>query len=120
MAILETQTGVAYDELFAGPEKEVFTKNVTLKSGESVTRGALLSVDSNGKAIATPAASGDDPAGVAVYVSAEAVTATADTVITVITSGYLNREKLTAAEGDTVNAHEEELRTVGIYLSSLK
>ena len=121
MANLETATGVAYDGLFAGPEKEVFTKNVTIKSGENIVRGALLSIDANGKVIATPAASGDDPAGVAIYVAAEDVNASAaDKVGTVFTSGYFNREALTASTGDTVNGHEEELRSVGIYLSSEK
>ena len=121
MASIETLAGVTFDGLFAGPEKEVFTKNVTVKSGENVKRGALLSLDANGKAIATPAASGDDPAGVAVFVAAEDINAaTADKVGTVFTSGYFNREALIAATGDTVGAHEEELRSVGIYLSSEK
>ena len=120
MAGIETMTGVTFEGLFAGPEKEVFTKNVTIKSGETVKRGNLLSLDSNGKAIVTPAASGDDPAGTAVFIAAEDVTATADTVGTVFTSGYFNREALIADTGDTVDAHEEELRAVGIYLSSEK
>lgn len=121
MASFETMSGVSFDGLFAGPEKSVLTKNVTVKSGENVKRGALLSLDANGKAIATPAASGDDPAGVAVFVAAEDIDAsTADKVGTVFTSGYFNREALIAVTGDTVNAHEEELRSVGIYLSSEK
>lgn len=136
MANLETVTGVVYDELFAGPEKEVMTKNVTFKSGTKVKRGALLSIDAGtGKVIATPAAiaaveadvenniEAQDavPAGVAVYIAKEDVDASAaDAVGTVYTSGYFNREKLIATTGDTVNGHEEELRDVGIMLSSLK
>lgn len=130
MASLETMTGVAYEGLFAGSEKEVFTKNVTIKSGENIKRGALLSIDSGtGKVIATPAAVEADaennidasPAGVAVYVAAEDVNASAaDAVGTVFTSGYFNREALIAKTGDTVGGHEEELRSVGIYLSSEK
>ncbi len=106
--------GVVYDELFAGPEVEVLTKNVTVASGNTVARGQLLS-ESDGKA--APTAKG----GTALYIAAEDVDAsTADVVGTVYTSGYFNREKLTAADGDTVTAHEAELRGVGIKLSSLK
>ena len=136
MASLETMTGVAYDELIAGPEVAMMTKNVTFKSGTNVKRGALLSIDAGtGKVIATPAAiaaveadaehniEAQDavPAGVAVYIAKEDVDASAaDVVGTVYTSGYFNREKLIATTGDTVNGHEEELRDVGIMLSSLK
>ncbi|WP_297569487.1 head decoration protein [uncultured Anaerovibrio sp.] len=130
MASLEKVTGVAYDELFAGPEIPVMTKNVTIKSGSTVVRGQLLSIDSDtGKVIPTPAAVEADaeknidaaPAGVAVYVAKETVDAsTADKVATVYTSGYFNREKLVAVTGDTVSGHEAELRDVNIILSSLK
>ena len=117
MAYHETIAGVTYDELFAGPEVAVMTKNVTFKTGTKVERGALLSIDATtGKIIATPATN-----GVAVFVAKEAVDATAaDKVGTVYTKGYFNREKLIAADGDTVTAHEEDLRGVGILLSSLK
>lgn len=130
MASLEKVTGVAYDELFAGPEIPVMTKNVTIKSGSTVVRGQLLSIDSGtGKVIPTPAAVEADaennidavPAGVAVYIAKEAVDAsTADKVATVYTSGFFNREKLVAVTGDTVSGHEAELRDVNIILSSLK
>ena len=130
MASLEKVTGVAYDELFAGPEIPVMTKNVTIKSGSTVVRGQLLSIDSGtGKVIPTPAAVEADaennidavPAGVAVYIAKEAVDAsTADKVATVYTSGYFNREKLVAVTDDTVSGHEAELRDVNIILSSLK
>lgn len=136
MASLEKVTGVAYDELFAGPEIPVMTKNVTIKSGSTVVRGQLLSIDSGtGKVIPTPAAvaaveadaehniEAQDavPAGVAVFVAKEAVDAsTADKVATVYTSGFFNREKLVAVTNDTVDGHETELRDVNIILSSLK
>ena len=114
MASVEIISGVKYDELFAGPEVEVLTKNVTFASGNTIVRGQLISV-ANGKA--APTAEG----GTALYVAAEDVDASkADTIGTVYTSGYFNREKLIAAEGDTVDAHEEELRSVDIKLSSLK
>lgn len=136
MAIVEKVSGVSYDELLAGPEIPVMTKNVTIKSGSTVVRGQLLSIDSGtGKVIPTPAAiaaveadvehniEAQDavPAGVAVYIAKEAVDAsTADKVATVYISGYFNREKLVASSGDTVSDHEAELRDVNIILSSLK
>ena len=115
MANFETMAGVSYDELFAGTEVAVLTKNVTVASGGNIKRGTILSVNASGKAEVT--ASGKT----ALYVAAEDVDASAaDTVGTVYTAGYFNREKLIVAAGDTVDAHEEELRSVGIRLSSLK
>ena len=55
----------------------------------------------------------------AAYVLAADI-AVGDTVATVFTRGQFNREALAVAEGTTVAAHEEELRKVGIYLTSLK
>lgn len=114
MANFESVTGVAFDGLFAGSEIPVLTANVTFKSGVTVKRGQLVSLDA-GKGIAT--ASGK----VAVFVAAEDVDASdADTVGTVYTSGYFNREALITASGDTVTAHEQELRDKSIFLSSIK
>ena len=115
MANIETMAGVSYDELFAGTEVAVLTKNVTVASGGNIKRGTILSVNNAGKAEVTAAGK------TALYVAAEDVDASAaDTVGTVYTAGYFNREKLIVASGDTVDAHEEELRSVGIRLSSLK
>jgi hypothetical protein len=105
MAIKETMAGVAYDGLFGGAEVEVLTRNVMLASGQNVKRGTLLGV-TGGKAVA---------------VAAEDINATsADTAGTAYITGYFNREKLIAASGDTVTAHEEELRDAGIFLTSMK
>lgn len=114
MAIKEKAAGVAYDGLVAGAELAILTNNVTIASGQNIKRGALLSVNA-GKYAQTA------KSGKAVAVAAEDVDASGgDTVCMVYVSGYFNREKLIAASGDTVTAHEEELRDVGILLSSLK
>jgi len=114
MANKETMTGVAYDGLFGGAEVEVLTRNVTIASGQNVKRGTLLGA-TGGKY--TIAAKG----GKAVAVAAEDINATsADTAGTAYITGYFNREKLIAASGDTVTAHEEELRDAGIFLTSMK
>ncbi len=115
MANFETMAGVSYDGLFAGTEIPVLTKNVTVASGGNIKRGTILSLNNAGKAEATGSGK------TALYVAAEDVDASAaDTVGTVYTAGYFNREKLIVAAGDTVEAHEEELRAAGIMLSSLK
>ena len=106
MASKETMTGVAYDGLFGGAEVEVLTRNVTVASGQKVKRGTLLS-ESSGKYSAVAA-------------GGKAVAVAADTVGTAYITGYFNREKLIVAAGDTVGAHEEELRGVGIFLTSMK
>ena len=114
MAIKETIAGVAYDGLFGGAEVEVLTRNVTIASGQNVKRGTLLGVTAGKYAIAAKG-------GKAVAVAAEDINATsADTAGTAYITGYFNREKLIAASGDTVTAHEEELRDAGIFLTSMK
>ena len=44
----------------------------------------------------------------------------ADAVGTVYVSGRFNREKIILADGDTAEAHEDELRLRNIYFTTLK
>ena len=114
MVIKETATGIAYDGLFGGAEVEVLTRNVTIASGQNVKRGTLLGVTAGKYAIAAKG-------GKAVAIAAEDINAAiADIVGTACITGYFNREKLIAASGDSVTAHEEELRDAGIFLTSVK
>lgn len=114
MAIKETMAGVAYDGLFGGAEVEVLTRNVTFASGQNVKRGTLLGVTAGKYAIVAKGSK-------AVAIAAEDINAaSADTVGTAYITGYFNRERLIAASGDTVSAHEEELRDAGIFLTSMK
>lgn len=116
MAYAETTKGVTYDELLGGPEVHVLTKNVTLAKGAAHKRGELLTIDSTAGTYSLTA-----KGKVASVVLAEDVDATsADTVAPAFISGRFNREKLIVADGDTVDAHEEELRGVDIYLTSIK
>lgn len=116
MAIKETATGVAYDNLFGGPEVTALTANVKVASSTALKRGALLTLDSTSGNYGL-AAKGK----AATAVLADDTAAAADgTIATVYTRGYFNREALTVADGDTVDAHEEELRGVGIFLTSVK
>ena len=43
-----------------------------------------------------------------------------DLVVPVYIAGMFNREKLIVPAEDTAEVHEEELRDVGIYLTSVK
>ena len=115
MAYTGTMDGMSYGELFGGPEIPVLNKNVTLAKGTAYKRGMLLS-EADGIVSATA------KGGTAVYIMADSIDLTdaaADAVGTVYTSGRFNRERLIAAEGDTVDAHEAELRPLNILLTSL-
>lgn len=126
--MVSEMTGVNYSELIGGTSVPVITKNVTLKGVTAeYTRGTLLSLVGGKYEICDTTGTGDDstepnPAKVASAVLAEDVKLTgSDIVATVYVSGMFNREKLILKkEDDTVEAHEEELRDVGIYLTSLK
>ncbi|WP_432648171.1 head decoration protein [Mitsuokella sp.] len=114
MAYYTKETGTSYNHLLGGPEVEVLTKNVTLASGQKVTKGTLLTL-ADGKYSATAAA------GKASAIASEDYDASsADKVVTVFIRGRFNRNAIVVASGDTVEAHEEELRELGIYLTAEK
>lgn len=113
MAIFRTEEGVKYDQLIGGSAVATLTANGVIAAGQDLKRGALLSL-AEGKY--TLAAAGAEASAVLV----EDVKADADTVTPVYTRGLFNREALIVAEGDTVEAHEEQLRKVGIYVTGLK
>lgn len=126
--MVSEMTGVNYSELIGGTSVPVITKNITLKGVTAeYTRGTLLSLVGGKYEICDTTGTGDggadsNPAKIASAVLAEDVKLTgSDTVATVYVSGMFNREKLILKkEDDTVEAHEDELRDAGIYLTSLK
>lgn len=125
MAYIEEVQGVHYDELIGGTAVTPLTKNGTLANVAATTvvpKGTLLAIDAtSGKYIVAAKAGTSVPTANAIL--AQEVTQgddTDDIAVTVYTRGLFNREKLVAASGDTVDAHEEELRAVGIYLTSVK
>ena len=128
MAYVEELQGVHYDELIGGTAVPVITKNVTLKGVTAeYARGTVLSLVSGKYEICDTTGTGDDgtdpnPAKAASAILAQAVKLTGtDAVATVYTAGMFNREKLVLKNSsDTIEAHEEELRAVGIYLTSVK
>lgn len=110
MAIVEKST-ITPDNLMAGPEIPVLTKNFTVTAGTALKRGTLLTVTAEGVASATA------KEGVASAIVANDITA-ADTVVTAYVTGRFNRAALICASEDTVDAHEDELRKVGIHLAA--
>ena len=122
MAFHETiPNATSFDELLAGPEIATLTKNIKLQSGKAYRRGMLISlVKLEGETAAElgkQTAAGD----VAEYVLMRDVDATkADAVGTVYVKGRFNREKIILSEGDTVDAHEVELRLRDIHFTALK
>ncbi len=110
-----TMDGASYDELFGGAEITVLNKNITFVKGTNYKRGMLLS-ETDGKV--TQTAKG----GTALYVCAndfDLTDAENNEVGTVYISGRFNREKIIVADGDTVDAHETELRPLNILFTSL-
>lgn len=110
--LVTTSTGVHYDDLIGGTNVAVVMHNVKVAAGTAMARGTLLTI-TDGTAAATA------KAGTANAILAAPVSTT-DTVATVYVKGEFNREKITVADGDTIGAHETELRSAGIYLISLK
>lgn len=112
------------DQLIGGTAVAALTKNITLKglsAEKALKRGAVLAV-SEGKYQIVDAASATPALKVANAVLAEdVVVGTSDVVATVYISGIFNAEEMSVgAESDSVQAHEEELRAVGIYLTHLQ
>ena len=105
------------NQLIGGTAVAALTKNITLKgldAEKALKRGAVLAV-SGGKYQIVDAASATPALKVANAVLAE------DVVATVYISGIFNAEEMSVgAESDSVQAHEEELRAVGIYLTHLQ
>ena len=124
MSFVEEVQGVHYDELIGGTAVTPINKNVVLSgvaANTVVEKGTLLALGTDGKYVV--AAKAGDSVPVASAVLAHDVTQGAEAVdltVTAYVAGMFNRERLIAAEGDTVDAHEEELRDAGIYLTSVK
>nr|DAS82262.1 MAG TPA: Head decoration protein, Viral protein.5A [Caudoviricetes sp.] len=112
------------DQLIGGTAVAALTKNITLKglsTEKALKRGAVLAV-SEGKYQIVDAASAIPALKVANAVLAEdVVVGTGDVVATVYIRGIFNAEEMSVgAKSDSVQAHEEELRAVGIYLTHLQ
>ncbi|MBR6343782.1 MAG: head decoration protein [Selenomonadaceae bacterium] len=118
--VTDIKNTASYDELLAGPEISTLTKNIKLKSGAIYKRGMLIST-SIGEDGITETGEQTTSGKTAEYVLMRNVDATeADTVGTVYVKGRFNRENIVLADGDTVEAHEAELRLRDIHFTTLK
>ena len=100
-----------HEQMYGGPEKEILMTNVTIMPGTAMAKGTLMTI--TGKTAAATAKDGNANAVLAYDIDEKATTAT------VYVSGRFNRNQLhVTADGDTVTAHEEQLRDYGIYLTS--
>lgn len=120
-----------FDELIGGTSVTplIYIAKVTAAGAGTIKKGTLMSEGANGKYTVTPAPSTETvdeeevtTVGVAAAILAEDIVATeaGDINGKIYVRGIFNREKLIAAEDDTVAAHESELRKVGIYMTGLK
>ena len=127
MAFHETiPNATSFDELLAGPEVGILTKNVLLKKGTAYKRGMLITDAANvqtgvgeGAATAAIQTGTGDVADYVMMRDLDISEADADAVGTVYVKGRFNREKIILSEGDTVDAHEAELRLRDIHFTAL-
>lgn len=112
MAYIE-KTTLQPDALFVGPEIPILTHQYTISAGTALKRGRLLTVAAKGTT-ATATAKAEVANAVLAYDVDEKATS-----VTAYVTGRFNRKALIVASGDTVEAHEEELRKIGIHMSSV-
>lgn len=126
MAMVESTVGVVYDELIGSSKIPFITKNVEFAQAsdeKTLKRGTLLAVNESGEYVEADSTSGTASIKVAVAIlKNDVVLSTTDKVVgTIYTSGMFNREAIILAqESDNIDNHEEELRDVGIYVTSIK
>lgn len=111
--LVSTVTGISYDGLIGGTSVTPMTKNVTLKAvTASYKKGTILALATGKYELVAAGTSAN------AILADDVVAAGTDMVVTVYTKGLFNRGALTVGTEDTVGAHEEQLRAVGIYLTS--
>lgn len=126
MAMIESTVGVVYDELIGSSKIPLITKNVEFAQASDekiLKRGTLLAVNESGEYVEADSTSETASIKVAVAIlKNDVVLSTTDKVVgTIYTSGMFNREAtILAQESDNIDNHEEELRGVGIYITSIK
>lgn len=126
MAMVESTVGVVYDELIGSSKIPLIIKNVEFAQAseeKTLKKGTLLAVNESGEYVEVDSTSETASIKVAVAIlKNDVVLSTTDKVVgTIYTSGMFNREAIILAqESDNIDNHEEELRDVGIYVTSLK
>lgn len=103
--------------IFAGTELPALTTSLTIAAGQGALGiGSVIGVVTENKKGKLVDGTATDGSQVAKYVLAEPIDTTGGDVEAVVyKTGIFNYDILAVAEGDTVDAHAEELREVGIH-----
>lgn len=122
MTNLRSTTEYTPDALFADVAFPVQTGGVKLKAGQGVLlRGTVVGKNAAGKFV--PAVTGENAVVAHGILTDDIDTgdagATTDVVAVVYKSGSFNRAALIFGGSDTADAHEDVLRTKGIYLKAV-
>lgn len=105
------------DNLINGTSK-VNTKSIKIKKGSNYKKGTVLGIiTTTGYAVPVDSTK-EDGSALADCILAEDVVAVEDEVQVAYASGEFNREALVFVGKETVDAHEKELRKLGIFLKS--
>lgn len=107
------------DNLFNDTSIPVLTKSVILKPGQGVLiRGTILGIESeSGQAVIVNSASANGSGKADCILTDDIDTGTTDPVTTTAyNSGMFNRNALIVGGTDTVETHEKELRSLGIFM----
>lgn len=120
-----TSTGVVYDDLIGSSKVPLITKNVEfaqVAKEKTLKRGTLLAINADGKYVELNSTSEKPEEKIAKAITKFNLTVSSSSTVlgTVYISGMFNANAITLAqESDKIENHEEELRTVGIYLTNI-
>ena len=107
----------AYDRLIAGDADDLIGRKVTLASGQSLVRGALLGkITTGGKYTLSLAVSNDGSQTPDVVLAEDCDATTADAEALVYVRGDFNASAVTFGTGHTATSVRDGLRSKGIFL----
>ncbi|WP_425057626.1 hypothetical protein SCACP_21430 [Sporomusa carbonis] len=120
--LVNTVDTYEYDGLIAGTDPAIFTANEIIATGTGVLpRGRVLGkVTATGKLVSVDSTKTDGSEKPYAILAYPVDATSADVVATVYKSGVFNREKLSFGGTDTASQHEDALRDLNIYLTSVK
>jgi len=107
------------DNLVAG-DTQLVTDSVTIASGQTIARGAVLGKITTGGKFALSLSASSDGSETPYAVAAQDVDASAADVtnVAVYIKGEFNANALTLGAGHTADTAKDGLRAVGIYIKS--
>jgi hypothetical protein len=116
LAAYTSQSGTTPDQLLVG-EQPVLSRNITLISGQNVTRGTILGkITASGKYTTSLSASSDGSQTPDCIAAHDCDASSADAVTVAYFTGGFNELRVTLGTGHTLAAIREGLRAKGIHL----